>query len=183
VFLVDFFVWSYSAPRTLEPLSDVSPNKIFGAVGLWEPVVHFCSFSSLLTLPLAAIVGLEGPALAWLSGLRMVRSIKITGYYASLKSRLERSGQAVNETISRIVLTLVLAILYASMLACVWFNISCPNRLKMLKGGHDMQDSWVKMDPIIDISDTFSCYTRSLHFIMQVKPFILPYFFCFEIKH
>jgi len=105
----------------------------------------------------------------------MIRSVKIPIYYAGFKARLEtKSGHAVDDTISRILFPLMLAILYSSLLACIFFGISCPDRLRAVeKGNGGTEDTWVYNDAVIDLSNSFSCYIRSLHFILQVKSLVL----------
>lgn len=133
---------------------------------LYHSKLSFClnliSACPLLVVPIARACGGQGMTLAWLCAPRMMQIGEVARTFHSLKRSLPRDSIFRNGTVSRVALVFVLASIHASMLACVWFLISCPNR-------HDCPtaNAWVAEDHVL-IEDTyFSDYIRSLHFVVQ----------------
>jgi len=93
-------------------------------------------------------------------------------FFNQAKSRFEADGKSVTEALSRILLTLMLSVLQASMLACVWFRMACgikegEERHCSPQGEGGAEMTWVAHDKVLDVSVPASCYFRALHFIIQ----------------
>lgn len=95
-------------------------------------------------------------------------------FFNQAKARFEADGKAVTEALSRILLTLMLSFLHASMLACVWFRLACQlggvdstGQRMCAKDEWRSEMTWVDRDKVLDVGSPLSCYLRSLHFIMQ----------------
>jgi hypothetical protein len=73
-------------------------------------------------------------------------------------------------TTSRMTNMLLFTGIYANVSASVWFRIGCTRiATDDSSMGECMRDvdSWVTLDPVLDMTSTLSAYLRSMHFVTQ----------------
>ncbi len=104
----------------------------------------------------------------------------------------EASQTDISGTASRLVVLSLFASLYGSAMSCIWFRLGCTRVVGDFSGNNGTNDdggvpleqfeqycesgaststvdSWVRRDSVIDISDPWVCFLRSVHFTMQVR--------------
>lgn len=127
--------------------------------------LSLASASPLAIVPLMYSFGGGPETLAWCCIFRMIVVCKLPPLYRTFKQVMEEYGYFIHETYVRVVMAFVFAAFYSSMLACIWFSVSC--RRRDVEGCLLQEDSWVALDSVMDIKDPSSRYIRSLHFIVQ----------------
>lgn len=121
--------------------------------------------SALVITPVVYYLDGDGGAMAWCGVVRMLVIFKLPPLYRIFKRIMEENGLFVHETYVRVVLVFIFAIFYSSVLACVWFYISC--RQSDLQVCLQNSNSWVANDLVLIIEDPVSRYFRSLYFVVQ----------------
>lgn len=142
-----------------------------------ELTMLLLSFPTVFAWPLYSIYASQSSPnyWMWLSFTRMMKLMVLNARYNELSTLMEQASVTFNDMLSRITKTILFFFLYANLLACFWFYISCrdrrvcrsPLQIQTYQGLHnDIHDTWVLEDAHIDTSSVASCYFRSLHFIM-----------------
>jgi CRP-like cAMP-binding protein len=123
---------------------------------------NVASVCPLVVVPIARACGVTGMPLAWICVARMLQVGDVVTIFQSLKLSLPRDSVFRNGTVSRVALVFVMTSIHASMLACAWFLISCPQRQNC-----PASNAWVSEDQVLNENSMFSDYIRSLHFVVQ----------------
>lgn len=139
--------------------------------GSWggNRLISLIAASSLVIVPVVLTLGATREAAAACSAVRMAVALRFPQLYASLKCMLEDRGMFIHETYIRVVLAFLFAIMHSSLLACVWFYISChccPGEMSQCLAD---PNSWVAQDAVLarSIEHPGTRYLRALHFVIQ----------------
>ena len=132
-------------------------------------VIDVVSFPSIYLIPFFNSGSRHGRYLLWLSASRLLGLIRYKDEAKTFNAWLERKLKSwYRDYVIHSLHAVIQIFLYASLLACIWFYISCQNRSNCKNSyGPATSSTWVINDNYLHLESTASCYARSLYFIMQ----------------